>query len=741
VVDGVTQRPVSEAEVTVEPSGRRALTDARGEFVIPGLEPGLYTVRASSLGYSTAVEAEVRVQSSRSTFVLLEVEARAVQLEGIVVEQGAFSVPQEAPVSASLLSPAEVRRTPGGLQDISRSLLSLPGVIGGVDNRNDLLVRGGGPGENAYYLDGIRIPQINHFATQGATGGALGLVNVDFIREAEFYRGAFPVRYPDALSSVLVIENRPGSSEGIRGDVTLGAAEAGLTLDGPLGENGNWLFSIRRSYLQFLFSALELPIRPDYWDAQTRLEFNPTDRDRITFVGIGALDEFDIVEPEPGDIENEEIFARVIDNDQKSGTIGGTWQRLVGDGVVRLVASHSRTDYQFQDLDADEQPVLTNRSIVDETPIRLEGEVRRWGVEWAGGLRLARESLDADVLQVATPGAPFDEDVVFESQVTSWNPGAFLQGSFGFAGDRAQLTAGVRMDDVGALDDGFSVSPRVALSLRLARRWTLALATGVHHQSPDLLSIAVEEDGEPVNLGLSPIRNVQAVAGVTFEPDDFTRVSVEGFWKGYSNYPVLRDDPRISLANLGGDFGFIGAEPLTSDGEGRAYGVELFGQRKLTGSLYALAAYTLSWSEFTGGDGVFKPSSWDVRHALDLTAGYRVGSRWEFGTRLRVLSGRPYTPFDEELSEAEFPITGRGVPDWDRLNQERTPGYLRLDVRGERRFEFDGWNGVLFLDLQNITGRDNPVGFLYTQDPQFPDNLRPIDGTAFLPFFGFSVEF
>ena len=725
----------------VDPGGATVLSDARGEFSLPGLAPGLYTVRATSLGYAPAVEAEVRVQSSRSTFVLLELDARAVQLEGLVVERGAFAVPAEAPVSAALLSPAEVRRTPGGLQDISRSLLSLPGVIGGVDNRNDLLVRGGGPGENAYYLDGIRIPQINHFATQGATGGALGLVNVDFIREAEFYRGAFPVRYPDALSSVLVIDNRPGSTEGVRGDVTLGASEAGLTLDGPLGSQANWLFSVRRSYLQFVFQALDLPIRPDYWDAQTRLEWTPTDRDRVVVVGIGAIDDFDIVDPEPGDTENEEIFQRVIDNDQRSGTVGATWQRQVGGGVLRLAASHSRTDYRFRDLDGEGEPVLTNRSLAGETPIRLEGETRLGGVEWAAGLRMSRETLETDVLQVAVPGAPIDDDVVFDTEVTSWNPGGFLQASVGLADERLRITGGVRADDVGALEDGFSVSPRVALEIELSPEWSLGLAGGLHHQSPDLLSVAVEEDGVPVNTGLRPIRNVQAVAGLAFQPDAVTRLSVEGFWKRYDRYPVLRDDPRISLANLGGDYGFIGAEPLVPEGEGRAYGVELFGQRKLSGSFYALGAYTLAWSEFSGADGVFKPSTWDVRHALDLTGGWRPGDRWEVGAKLRILSGRPFTPYDPVLSEAQFPITGRGVPDWDRIGAERTDAYLRLDLRGERRFEFDGWNAVVFLDLQNVTGRENPVGYLYTQDPDFPDNLRPIDGTAFLPFFGFSVEF
>ncbi|HSG48837.1 MAG TPA: TonB-dependent receptor, partial [Longimicrobiales bacterium] len=438
VVDALTRFPVAGAQVEILRAGggdaplRTLAADEDGEFLFGGLAPGLYTLRAGFLGYATAVQAEITLRSSRSTYVLLELQPRALVLEGLTVTGGAFDVPPEAPVSTALLSATEVRRTPGGLQDISRSLLSLPGVIGGVDNRNDLLVRGGGPGENAYYLDGIRIPQINHFATQGATGGALGLVNVDFIRETEFYRGGFPVRYGNALSSVLVIENRPGSREGIRGDVTLGAAEAGLTLDGPLGSDADWLFSVRRSYLQFLFAALDLPIRPDYWDGQTRVEWRPTERDRVTFVGIGALDDFDIVAPDGDDIENQETFQRVIDNDQRSGTVGATWQRLTGRGVLRLVASHSATEYRFRDLDGEGEEVLRNRSVETETPVRFEGDFRVGATgEVSFGARLARTALDVDLFQRATPGASLDRDLAYDTRLTSWSPSAFLQGGFG----------------------------------------------------------------------------------------------------------------------------------------------------------------------------------------------------------------------------------------------------------------------------------------------------------------------
>lgn len=745
VVDRTTRAPLSGAviEVIGGAEERSGLSNAEGRFRIAGLEVGVYALRVSYLGYASVLVSDLLVQSSRPTFALVEMNPTAIEVEGITVGADAFAVPPAAPVSAVLLSSEEVRRTPGGLQDISRTLLSLPGVIGGVDNRNDLLVRGGGPGENAYILDGIRVPQINHFATQGATGGALGLINVDFIRETEFYTGGFPARYGDALSSVLVIDSRPGTPDGVRGDVTLGASEAGLTLDGPVGSgSGNWLFSVRRSYLQFLFEALGLPIRPDYWDAQARLELFPSSRDRIVVMGLGAIDDFDLVSPDVGDVENEEIFDRVLDNDQKSWTSGATWERQIGRGVARLAVSRSWTDYRFRDLDGDGGEVLRNRSTEATLPVRLEADLRLTPkVDLEMGAELTRASLDLDLFQASTPGTAFDRDVETRGGIGGWRSGLFTQAVVRALDERLTLTAGGRLDHDGLLEEGLSVSPRVGASFDLSPAWTVSAATGLFHQNPALLSLAIREDGALVNRSLRPIRNVQGVLGLTWRRSEALQLKAEGFLKQYDRYPVLRDDPRISLANLGGDFGFIGGEPLVAEGEGRAYGLELFAQRKLAGGVYLLGAYTWSRSEFTGSDGVYRPSSWDVRHALDLTAGLRPNSRWEVGTKLRVLSGRPFTPFDLARSEAEFARTGRGVPDWDRIGEERTPAYARFDVRVERTLDFGGWNGRVYIDVQNVLGRTNEIGFTYSQDPALADGRRPIDGTGLLPFFGFSFEF
>ena len=741
VVDAATRAPLVGADVVVVGRAVQTLTDGQGRFTLEGLAPGLVSVEVRLLGYAPALLAEVVLQTSRPTYVEAFLQQQAIELEGLVVDAGAFRVPDAAPASVQILAAEELRRTPGGLQDVSRTLLSLPGVLGGVDNRNDILVRGGGPGENAYYLDGIRIPQINHFATQGATGGALGLVNVDFIRETEFYTGAFPVKYGDALSSVLTIQNRPGSPDGVKGDVTLGATEAALTLDGPAGDKANWLFSVRRSYLQYLFQVLDIPIRPDYWDAQLRFEAEPTRRDRFLVVGLGAIDNFGLVAPSASDdFENREIFERVLDNDQRSYTLGASWRRLFDGGYVQTSVSRSSGDFKFADRDRDDVAVLSNRSVETDTRIGVDAEMvsgARWAMGLGGGA--SRSGLDAAFYQRATPGGTLTNDLSWDDALGLWKTFAYAQATRKTG--RAAFTAGLRADGVSILEDAWSLSPRGAVKVDVADGVTLNASAGLFHQAPTLLSLSVRQDGGRANLGLPQLRNRQVAGGGAWQVSPGLRVTLEGFYKSYQRVPVVASDPRIALPNLGGDYGFIGAEPLRATGTGRAYGMELFVQQKLLEKSYFLGAYTLSRSDFAGEDGVLKPSSWDRRHALDLTWGYRPSDSWEFGAKLRVLSGLAYTPFDLLKSAEEYAITSRGVLDWSRVGAERTPGYARLDARVERMFSFSRWNGVVYLDIQNVLNRENVVGYAYTEDPAFPERIRPFSGSTLLPSFGFSIEF
>ncbi|MEM9664177.1 MAG: TonB-dependent receptor [Bacteroidota bacterium] len=751
VVDAVTQEALPGANVAVLGDDGALLagtsTDLEGRYQIDGLAPGTYRVQASFVGFDAQVRTDVVVQASRPTFLLFELR-EGVLLDGeVVVQAGFFDEDPEAPVSVQTLGPEEIRRTPGGQNDISRSLLALPGVASGIDIRNDLLVRGGGPSENAYFVDGIEIPQINHFATQGAAGGALGLLNVDFIREATFYTGGFPVRYGDAASSVLVIENRPGSPKTLAGDFTVGATETALSLDGSWpeapGRDFNWTFSARRSYLHLLFQALGLPSRPAYWDFQNRTEWTLTERDRLVFFGLWAVDDFDIEAPtDPDDFEGLETASQVIDNDQRSYTAGLTWRRLVPRGVFTTAFSRSYQEFSFADVAESGQALLSNDAEETAWRLRTDGDLRLTPALTLGvGAGVAREGIATVFFQRATPGTTFEEDQRFTTDLGVWKTFGYAQLVARAAGGRLALTPGLRADGLDAIDTPVSLSPRVSLAYDLTSRWQLSVALGRFTQSPELASLAVRDASGLVNRRLRWIDGRQAVAGLSFTPSPSLRLTMEGFYKAYDDYPVSAADPRLSLANLGGDFGFVGAEPLTAEGEGRAYGLELSAQQKLTNRVYGLAAYTLGWSEFTGADGVYRPSAWDVRHTVSLTGGVRLGD-WEIGTRLNVQSGRPFTPFDLEASAEEYALSRRGVPDFDRLNAERTAAYARWDLRVDRRFTLSRrFNGVVYLDIQNVLDRQNVFALEYTEDPAEPDRLRESDGVGRLPTIGFSLEF
>ncbi|HIG75766.1 MAG TPA: TonB-dependent receptor [Bacteroidetes bacterium] len=746
VVDATTQEALPGANVAVlGPDGALlagAATDLDGAYAIEGLAPGAYRVRATFVGYQARTQTDVVIQRSRPTFLLFELREAIAEGEEVVVTAGFFDDEPDAPVSVAALGPEEIRRTPGGLNDVSRSLLALPGVASGVDNRNDLLVRGGGPSENAYFVDGIEVPQINHFATQGATGGAVGLLNVDFIREATFYTGGFPARYGDAASSVLLIENRPGSPETLAGDFTVGASESALSLDGSSGPDFNWTFSARRSYLQFLFQLLDLPIRPAYWDFQSRVEYTPTQKDRLVYFGLWAVDDFDIVQPEGDDFENQEIASRVADNDQRSYTQGVSWRRLVPGGFFTTAVSRSFQEFRFADRDEAGDPLLSNDAEEAAWRLRTDGDLRLApGLTLGVGGGASRETIDSEFFQRATPATPFDEDVQFGTDLGLWKGFGYGQLTARALGGRLALTGGLRADATDFLDESVVLSPRASASYDVSERVQASAALGRFTQSPELISLAVQEDGEYVNRGLRWIDVTQLVGGLAVTPRPSLKVSLEGYYKDYADYPVSASDPRLSLANLGGDFGFVGAEPLTSEGVGRAYGVELSAQKKLTSRWYGVGAYTLGWSEFTGADGVYRPSAWDVRHNLSLTGGVRLGP-WEVGTRLTVQSGRPFTPFDLEASAEEYALSRRGVRDLDRIGAERTPAYARWDLRVDRRFAIGSrLNGVVYLDVQNVLDRENVFALEYTEDPAEPDFLREQTNVGRLPTVGFSLEF
>jgi hypothetical protein len=266
VVDKSTREPLIGANVVVVGSTVGASTDAEGKFTIRGIAVGTYAVRASSLGYAPFTMTDVVVSTSKPANVTISLVESSVQVDSVQVTASYFQNLPETPVSTFSQSNEEIRRLPGGLEDVVRAISILPGVAQVQAGRNDLIVRGGAPSENLFVVDLIEVPNINHFGTQGATGGPLSFINLDYVEGTTFATGGFGVQYGDKLSSVLTINLRDGRKDRLGGKATISASQFGLGLEGPISDGGSFIFSARRSYLDFVFKAAGFGFVPEYWD-------------------------------------------------------------------------------------------------------------------------------------------------------------------------------------------------------------------------------------------------------------------------------------------------------------------------------------------------------------------------------------------------------------------------------------------------------------------------------------------
>lgn len=772
VRDRSSQEPLAGVTIVLEGTDPLigTVSDLNGRFRIAA-PAASYNVRFSYVGYRTDIRFNLVLTTGNATVITVEMEEDRLSLGEVQVtaDRATSAATVETPLSIQRLTFEEIRSNPGGNFDLSKVIQTLPGVGSSVSAgpRNDLIIRGGAPNENVYYLDGIEIPVINHFATQGSSGGPQGLLNVSFIEDVTMSTSAFDARYDNALAAVFDFRQRDGNRENFQGNFRLSGTEVALTGEGPIGETGTYLASIRRSYLRFLFEAIDLPIRPDYWDSQFKVSWEPDPKTRVTVLGVGALDEFSFAAPSESTPEKEAVLRGSPIINQWNYTLGTTVRRLITNGYMNIALSRNEFDnslVRWEDARTGDPDALALNSDSRETETKLRTDINLFknGWKFSGGLSLQRAEYRSDffgrVSRIPLVETTFDTDVAF------WRMGAFVQTSRPFFDDRLTVSAGIRTDLDSFTDEGMNpaqaLSPRVALSYRLTQKTYLNASVGRYHKIPIYTVLGYRDaNGDFVNTDNRYTRSEHVVAGIEHLPKSGVRLTLEGFYKNYSRYPIsVRDG--ISLANVGGDFGAIGNERTVTIGGGRAWGAEFLAQQKFTGKVYGVLAYTWVNSEFAGLDGVYLPSSWDSRHVLSTLFGWKIGRGWELGAKYRYVAGFPYTPYDLAASQANYPSTGNAVFDYSRLNSKRLRAFSQLDVRIDKKWNFNTITLNLFLDLQNLlmakspalatyTFERNPDGSYTTTDGQPIQSdgsnaiplLIPNDDPFFLPSIGFIVEF
>ena len=733
VVHQQTRTPISAVTVTLGGLERAATTDHDGRYVMDDVPVGSYTVLFRLLGYRPHARTDVIVRSRRITFVDGTMEPLPVALEGVVVTGGHFPESETNPTSNVGFSGEEIRRAPGSAGDVSRIVASLPSVAKINDQTNGLVVRGGSPTENSFYVDNIEIPNINHFPTQGASGGPIGLLNVDFIDGVEFLTGGFSAAYGDRLSSVMDIAFRDGNRTEVDGQLDLNLAGFGGVLEGPLpAGSGSWMLSARRSYLDLMIEMVDAgsTVAPRYGDAQVKVTVDLGSRHTLTAFGLLADDHMrsDSV------VAVENAMVHFGNQDLWAGTAGVNWRALWGTAIsnTSLAYTGNRYDEEFVETNSG-GALLRNRSTEQSLTLRnvtraqlgpayaLEfGAEAKYGIGRFDNVYAARY----DAL-----GTPIPE-LVLDRRTTDTRLSAFA--SF-IVTPTSRLTAtlGARIDHHTATG-ATHLSPRLALEYRLADRTSLTGATGIYYQRLPLVLLAQR----PENGSLDDPRAIHVVAGLNQRLGEYTRLTIEAYHKAYDRLPLDPGQaPLFVLDELFYDYGFFTNHArLTDGGRARSTGVEATLQKRLAQNVYGLVSAAYFRTKYRGADEVWRDRVFDNRVVFGVEGGYKPNRSWEFSARWLFAGGPPYTPLDTTRSAQ----LNRAVLDESRINLARYPSYHSLNVRVDRRFYFSGSNLVVYLSVWNAYNRKNVAAYYW-------NGVEGGQGTIYqwsaLPIFGLEFEF
>lgn len=738
VKDKITNEVIKGATVKFQEAKYSCITDSAGKFSthIDKLKP--LSVEISALGYKTETIEKLIFTISNETYLEIKLEQKENVLGEVRVEGSRFHTSIESPLSVKNLSSTEIERMPGGLRDVSRVLQALPGLAATPAWRNDLLVRGGGSYENKFYLDGIPIPSMNHFTARGASGGAYGIINPNYLKDINFYSGAFPMSKGNALSSIVDLKLKEGDIRKNNLGLVLSPTDLAITSDGPLTRQLTYLTSVRLSSWHRAAKTLGLLVSPEYYDYLLKLKYRPTQKSEVSFISIGTKDYAEpnlnapnglLINKKDGNLLSSmnTYLRQIATTKQNTYTVGLTAKHYLTNSAISVAVSRSYLDNSLMNY--------TNQRDKSEYNKNLDYSSREFqntlslnysyqsskGMDMEAGFTIDNMGINLSNFNAYSTARRIDT-INYHTNFSMNQYGLFIQLNRSF--EKFDLSFGVRTDfaDYNQFVNKFynQLSPKFSLSYKLNQKIRINFNSAIYNQSPLLTLLSYKSNqGQYVNLdSLHYMKCFHNVVGFDYLTDGNLKISVELYHKTYSNVPYLTNLGLVLPNTISFSQPYVGFSPANSRGFGRSYGLEVLLHQKLWNNYYGLVSYTLMKSEYSDGQGHYKPSNWDNRHTLSITGGKRFSRAWEIGAKLRVSSGSPYTPIDYDRSSirAVFDLNPLGVLDVSRLNNSRLGLYHALDIRLEKKYVFRKLTVNVFLDIQNV----------YNTAPQMPPFLSQV---------------
>ncbi|MBN1783306.1 TonB-dependent receptor [bacterium] len=748
VLDAETKQPLLGTNVLVEGTTLGAAADAMGFYTIGNVPVGTVRLRFTYIGYEPLVKTDIVIKTAVDAVVNAELIPQIVKGEGVTVTAGYFQTGIDVEPSVTALSREEIRRFPGGFEDVVRTVSTLPGVaINMSGGRNDLLVRGGGPSENLYLINNIEVPNINHFGTPGNTGGSLSFVNLDFVDDVTFSTGGFGARYGDKMSSVISLSLLKKRPDRFQAKGTVSATQYGFDFELPLSDRGGMTFSARKSYLDLIFKAAGLPFVPVYTDFNVLANYELSPKDRFLLVGLSAIDN---VDRNQSTLENRVFNAGLLDNSQYKGITGLNYRRLFEKGYMDITLSVNLSRFRLSQIDENQTEYFRNHA--DEWETAVKWQVTRSlgsGLTFTGGL--AAKEIRNNSTTVFADSIYNRSGMKISVDALGVDPETRLRASGRKSAAYLELEwkpfpalsvhPGIRADYFDFINDPLTLSPRLAVQMRVNPLISLRASGGLYTQAPSYVWVV-----NPFNQDLKAMTNRMLVVGGDYLVRNDTRLSVEAYIKRYSDLPagtVPGVTDYIVITNTGTSFGgreddfqSFGFYNLVSDASGSAYGSEVSLQKKFSDiPLYGLVSLAYNRSEFTAVNGKTYPGQYDQHWILNVSGGYIFNDRWEISAKFRAFSGVPYTPV---YRPAENPVNPGSIENLpvEYLTARLDPGH-HLDIRVDRTFNFPALTMIVYVDIQNVYNYKIPMKPAYDF---WNDRIETSSSIGILPSVGISLE-
>lgn len=748
VVSFKSRLPVIGASIMLKGTNYGSIADKNGDFTIKNIPVGRYEIAVSAIGYDPHIS-NVVLSSGRQLQLSFELHSHIIGMEDVHISGKKSSydpINSASLASAMIFSKDDVERFAGSRLDPARMAQNYAGVLGASDERNDIIIRGGSPTELLWRIDGIDVPNPNHFATQGSTGGPISGINSDLLDDSDFLTGAFSAEYYDKMSGVFDLNTRSGNKENYEFMGQFGFNGLELGAEGPLPiRNSSFLAHFRYSFLQIL-EAMGIDFgysgTPRYKDGDLKLDFSPNALHKISFTSIFGISNIDMLRSKQKDVAtgdfdlinrtdfatfginyrhifSEKVYGRLI-----LGSVFGQFRTTIDS--ITTDGNHNVTDKDFYFLQNSSEGFHTlkyelNVSVKPNAFLTfgMEGRLRWYDFieqEYFPG------SSGGGIWSLNADGKAY-QIIAFTN--LNWDITSSLKANIGITGQYLETSKKTTLE------------PRLGLRWQFLPLHTLNIGYGQHRQSLPLLIYYSKEE----NRNLDFISSTHYILGYSLHLSQGALLKIESYYKDISNAPIDKYEMNAwSFLNTGADFGTVQGQgrSLVSNGLGKAYGAEFSIMKHFSNNYYLLATASYIRQFYKSSDNEWRTGAFDNLYVFNLLGGYELivspSFTMEFSCRYSHAGGRPYRPLDLEKSK----LFGRTTYSDKTGFIERADDYSRFDIRIDFRHNMQNISVISYVSIENLFAKDNFLTFYYDSKT---DGLKRVNQLGFFPIGGVRVEF